>query len=120
MAKMIPNYCWTQSPGEKEIFDILKNSSDTQDWTVLHSLHIARHVSKAKGEADFVILIPKRGILVLEIKSHNQISVKNGSWHLGNSDDKSNSPFVQSETAMFSIRRNLNEKLPFKIGRAHV
>jgi hypothetical protein len=116
MAKMIPNYCVTESPGEEKLFKLLRDDSATRDWTILHSLHIAHHVSKAKGEADFVILIPNMGILVLEVKSHLKVSVKDGVWSLGTGKGPHESPFVQAERAMFSIRKNLIEKLSFARG----
>lgn len=112
MATMIPNYCHAESPGEKELFDLLRECPDTDEWVILHSLHIARHVSKVKGEADFVVLVPSLGILVLEVKSHTRVSVREGSWFLGSDGTPSRSPFVQAESAMFSIRQNLQKVLP--------
>ena len=110
---MIPNYCVTTSPGEKQLFKLLRDDPLAKDWVVLHSLHIANHVSKAKGEADFVLLIPKYGITILEVKSHKTVSVSSGSWYLGSDKTAHESPFVQSERAMFSIRERLHERLSF-------
>ena len=119
MAKMYPNYCVTDSPGERKLFTYLQESPDTDGWVVLHSLHIARHVSKTKGEADFVVLIPRVGIVVVEVKAHQRIKVDHGSWYFGHNKTPSESPFKQGETAMFSIRKHLVElnsifmKIPF-------
>jgi len=113
MARMLPNYCLTESPGEQKLFNLLRDSSETSNWTILHSLHIARHVSKAKGEADFVILIPEMGVMVLEVKSHLKVSVTDGVWNLGSDKAPHESPFVQAERAMFSIRKNLLSKISF-------
>lgn len=113
MARMIPNYCATTSPGEKQLYKLLRDNPLTKDWVVLHSLHIANHVSKAKGEADFVLLIPNYGIAVLEIKSHKTVAVTAGSWYLGNDKTAHESPFVQSDRAMFSIRERLHKRLSF-------
>lgn len=113
MARMIPNYCVTTSPGEKHLYKLLRDNPLTKDWVVLHSLHIANHVSKAKGEADFVLLIPEHGIATLEVKSHRTVRVTSGSWFLGSDKTAHESPFVQSERAMFSIRERLQKKLSF-------
>jgi DNA polymerase III delta prime subunit len=113
MARMIPNYCSTTSPGEKQLYKLLRDDPLTKDWVVLHSLHIANHVSKAKGEADFVLLIPRCGIAIVEVKSHKTVSVSSGSWFLGAEKTAHESPFVQSERAMFSIRERLHQKLSF-------
>ena len=116
MAKMIPNYCVTESPGEEKLFRLLRDDDLTKDWTILHSLHIAHHVSKSKGEADFVVLIPNLGVVILEVKSHLRILVQDGVWILGSEKGPHESPFVQAERAMFSIRKNLIDKLSFVRG----
>lgn len=112
MAKMYPNYCITESPGERKLFNFLRESSRSQNWIVLHSLHIARHISKTKGEADFVVLIPAMGIVVIEVKSHQEIKVRQGSWFFGRENTPHESPFKQGETAMYSIRKHLVDQNP--------
>lgn len=107
MAKMYPNYCITESPGERKLFTYLRESPITVNWLVFHSLHIARHISKTKGEADFLVLIPSVGIVVIEVKSHQEIRVKQGSWYFGRENVPHESPFKQGETAMYSIRNHL-------------
>lgn len=112
MARMYPNYCITESPGERKLFNFLRESSRSQNWIVLHSLHIARHISKTKGEADFVVLIPAIGIVVIEVKSHQEIKVRQGSWFFGRENSPHESPFKQGETAMYSIRKYLVDQNP--------
>ena len=112
MAKMYPNYCIAESPGERKLFTYLNESSKTEGWVVLHSLHIARHISKTKGEADFVVLIPNVGLVVIEVKAHQEIKVKKGSWYFGRDNSPHESPFKQGETAMYSIRKHLVELNP--------
>ena len=72
MTKMIPARC-PQGPGkkaERKIFTALKNDPNTEGWTVLHSMELAsRGVGKPYGEIDFVIIIPKEGIVCLEVKT---------------------------------------------------
>ena len=59
MAKMIPPYCDDAAPGsEKDLFRHLKEDPDTTEWTVLHSLGLARRRSGPYGEIDFVAIIP--------------------------------------------------------------
>ncbi len=60
----------TPSPGEREIFRRLQaaDPAKTSGWIVMHSLDMARHVRLVRSEADFVFLIPKLGVLVLEVK----------------------------------------------------
>jgi hypothetical protein len=110
---MIPDYCKSESPGEETLFNLLKADPLTNDWVIFHSLHIARHVTKPKGEADFLILIPEVGFIVLEVKSHSHIDRVDGTWYFGKAKKIKESPFVQAETAMFSLRDQLNSAFPW-------
>lgn len=58
----------TTSGGEKEVFRRLRDDPGTEGWIVLHSLSIAEHVERVSGEIDFVVIIPRKGVLCLEIK----------------------------------------------------
>lgn len=113
MGRMIPDYCKSESPGEETLFNLLKADPLTKDWVIFHSLHIARHVSKPKGEADFLILIPDTGFILLEVKSHTHIDRVDGTWYFGKAKKIKESPFVQAETAMFSIKDQLNKAFPW-------
>ena len=67
MATIIPRLIPSDAPnGEKDIFHKLKTSTQIEDWIVLHGLDIASHITQIEGEADFVIIVPNHGILVLE------------------------------------------------------
>ena len=81
MAKLIPNVLKdsVQSRGEVKIFNYFKNENElTKDWIILHSLDIAQHRKKKRGEADFIVLIPNKGIICAEVKAHSHISRING------------------------------------------
>ncbi|OAV52986.1 nuclease-related domain-containing DEAD/DEAH box helicase [Enteractinococcus helveticum] len=109
---MIPAYCPTDAPpGERAVYDALLKSSSTSDWIVLHSLGIANHVRQVQGEADFVVIIPARGILVIEVKSHLTLDRQNdGMWRLGNDRPTTRGPFQQASEAMHSLRNYLVKK----------
>lgn len=53
---------------EKRIFDAFAGAANADDWIVLHSLEIRRHAAQFQGEADFIVLVPGRGIVVIEAK----------------------------------------------------
>ena len=66
MARMIPAYCAESAPpGEKAVFAALRDAAGTEHWTVLHSLAIAKHERQVEGEADFVVVAPNAGLLVV-------------------------------------------------------
>jgi hypothetical protein len=105
MTRMLPSFAATDAPpGEHELFEALRDSPGTDDWVAFHSLNIAKHTSQVEGEADFVVLIPDHGVLVIEVKSHERVEANgDGLWKFGNHDWTSRSPFDQASGAMHSI-----------------
>lgn len=103
---MMPAYCPDSAPpGEKSLFETLAAAPGSNSWVVLHSLGISDHVRQVEGEADFVVIIPKRGVLVIEVKSHRSIDrLPDGRWKLGNDAPTARGPFQQASEAMYSIR----------------
>jgi hypothetical protein len=118
-ARMIPTVCAADAPpGERDVFARFASEADCRGWTVLHSLDIARHSKQVSGEADFVVVVPQRGIVVLEIKSHNFVKYDERGWWLGNSvEPESRGPFKQASQAMHSIRCYLHERMPDLVQR---
>ncbi|NNH75579.1 ATP-binding domain-containing protein [Nocardia uniformis] len=106
---MIPPYCPEDAPpGEVALFHALGSSTETNGWIVLHSLAIASHVRQVEGEADFVVIAPRWGVLVIEVKSHSKVErFSDGTWKLGSQPRTSRSPFRQANEAMYSIRNYL-------------
>lgn len=116
MAVMIPSiiYKGCASPGEQEIFRRLKNDPGTAGWTVLHSLDIANHLKQVSGEVDFVVLIPGKGVLFLEVKACSSLDrTEQGLWYYGkNSKPDSRGPFKQASSAMHSLRKQILDVNP--------
>lgn len=109
---MFPSFCPMDAPaGEFEIFKMLAEDVGAFRWIVIHSLDIADHVRAAQGEADFVVLIPNEGVLVLEIKSHKRIKLDDRGWWLGNKTEPDRrGPFRQASEALHSIRDYLEAR----------
>ncbi len=114
MARMIPSFLPKdlRSPAEPIVFEALRDDPATLDWTVLHSVDIARHVSRPFGEADFVVLVPGWGLVVVEVKGVRSIArAPDGGWLLGSKQAPDPvGPFRQARDAMFSIRDELAAK----------
>jgi len=103
---MMPAYCPASAPpGERDLYAALAASADAEGWIVLHSLGIAEHVRQVEGEADFTVIVPGAGILVIEVKSHRSVQrTPDGLWHLGSQPPTARSPFQQAQEAMHSLR----------------
>lgn len=106
MAKMVPSVLYDNvvSPGEIELFRRLDTEPGTSGWVVFHSLNIARHTSQVQGEADFVIVIPDKGVLVVEVKAVQRVRYENGTWFLGQALPTHKGPFKQADDNMRSLK----------------
>ncbi len=71
--------------GEREVYAALQQLPD--DWTVLHNCwHIDKVQTDTNGEhyvnfeADFVVLVPLKGIVVIEVKNWSSAWIEQGVW----------------------------------------
>lgn len=115
MARMIPSSFdpGAVSDGEGAVFSLLENDPITADWTVLHSLDIADHISQVSGEIDFVVIIPRKGVLFLEIKADRSVKRgEDGLWYLGRKKPEKRGPFKQSADGMHSVREYVFKEAP--------
>jgi DNA polymerase III delta prime subunit len=118
VARMIPpqvaESC--RSPGEREMFHRLRDDPSTQGWLVLHSLDLAHHVRQIAGEIDFVVIIPGKGVLCLEVKACSEVHRVDGLWYYGPISPASTTdprgPFRQVAEAMHSIRDRVSRRAP--------
>jgi hypothetical protein len=121
MATIIPNYCDTDSDGERLVFNTLRDSPrDTLNWTVIHSQNIKSNLGQPLfandvnlREIDFIILIPNRGILLLEVKG-GAIVVENGELYSKDRNQKLHSidPVSQLKKSRHALMDYLDEQLP--------
>lgn len=113
---MIPAEVYENCPsrGERELFLRLRDSPDTRDWIVLHSLDIARHRRQVSGEIDFVCIIPGKGVLCIEVKACRRVARRDGRWFYGAQDTTGDArgPFKQASEAMHSLRTRILARRP--------
>lgn len=115
MARMIPPvvHPGCGSPGEIDVFERLRDDPATGAWTILHSLDLANHRRQVQGEADFVVVIPHKGVLCLEIKGCRSLHRADGLWYYGtNPKPDAFGPFKQASDSMYSIRERLLQRKP--------
>lgn len=115
MSTMYPSFLpsGVKSPGEIEIYERLKSDPDTNDWIVLHSLDVADHRSKISGEVDFVVIIPEKGVLCVEVKATGSIRREHGTWYYGRDPEgDARGPFKQVSETMHSLRSKISKVAP--------
>ncbi|QCR18290.1 nuclease-related domain-containing DEAD/DEAH box helicase [Agrococcus sp. SGAir0287] len=111
MTTLIPSTIADDAPpGERSLFDRLQTAPGTEGWVAFHGLPIVHHARQIEGEADFVVLVPGEGVLVIEVKSHQSVEVdERREWILGGKRQQS-SPIRQAHDNMRSIESWLRRK----------
>ncbi|MBW9093329.1 NERD domain-containing protein [Microbacterium jejuense] len=108
---MIPAYPREgANASERKVFTALEGIQGRDDWVAIHSLGIGRHASAFQGEADFIVLAPGLGILVIEVKSPAFVEYKGGDWYLDRVPSPRKDPLKQLDGARRSIRHHLRER----------
>jgi hypothetical protein len=123
MARFYPNTQSASVPeSERRVFEGLKRLSD--DWIVVHGLRFiapARgKVPPHNGEADFVLVHPRQGLIVLEAKG-GSYEVDHGTWYTYPGGDRTpmeRSPFAQATQNRYDLADHIYDKtgirgLPF-------
>ena len=112
MARMIPRWIHDDAPAsERRVFEKLERDPAAGNWTVLHSLGLARRRTGPYGEIDFVVIIPGEGIFCLEVKGGG-VSCKEGVWRTENRHGavtQIKSPFMQARDNMFALRDSIRK-----------
>ena len=115
MARMIPPVIGAHviSDGERQIFEAFKTDAGAADWVVLHSLDVAKHQVQVSGEIDFVVIVPRLGVVCVEVKASRFLEIREGRWRYSQTgawDERG--PFKQASVAMHSLRNQLVEAEP--------
>lgn len=111
MARMIPNIVsrddYNGSIGEMKVYEALKSLPD--EYTIFHSVHWHKRNTKGRiewGEADFTLFHPKRGLLVIEVKSGG-IKHNDTGWiqihSLTGEEFRMKDPMTQAERSKFTF-----------------
>lgn len=122
MAQMYPKTFPSDNPssGEKKVFEFFKDKAPA-DWYVLHSFRLPKHRNVVFGEADFIVIAPKYGIFILEVKSGG-VGFDGTDWIFINREGvqsrKQRGPFQQARDAMFELERIIIEKLGTSFNRS--
>ena len=119
--RMVPSFIDIHAPhGEKEVFQLLKTTKDKtfKDCIVFHSLNYPQSIKKNQkksynffGESDFVIFIPNKGLINIEVKGGG-VSRQDGEWYTEDrfGKHKIKDPFKQASKSLFNIGNYLKKK----------
>jgi hypothetical protein len=114
MAICLPPKLPTTAPeSELKVFKKLQLLSN--DWVVLHSVkwQSKRNGRQGDGEADFVLLHPRSGLLILEIKGGG-VFIQGGQWYTIDREGarwEIKDPFVQVVASKHALLSYLRDEL---------
>jgi len=104
VAKIFPENAVANNDPEQRILERLR-AELSDEWTVLHSLRIARHRNNRVGEADFVAFTHDC-FIVIEVKG-GEIEIRRGEWF--QNGDRLDSPLAQAWGNFFSLEAYLKQ-----------
>ncbi len=114
MARMVPKRLVAGAPrSETRCWNELKKLPDT--WTVFSRINYLNTEGEKRrdGEADFILLNPKVGLLFIEVKG-SEFDKRDDGWFFKteNGWEKRPDPFEQVRSASHSITKFLKNKIP--------
>jgi hypothetical protein len=103
------------SRAERRFFEELVHMRrELPGWVVIHSVRLRLVEGQAQGECDFVIIVPEKGWLSIEVKGGN-VYCEDGQYFseaLNNETHRISNPFTQADNARWALHRYLGEKFP--------
>ena len=114
MARIIPtiDINLIENDAEKEVYESLTYLDN--EYTVFYSFkwsNLNAKYEKRNSEADFLILHPEKGIVVIEVKRGNVYMV-DGDWFYQNGTRMNEDPIEQANISLYNIRNSLRSRLP--------
>lgn len=115
MVVLHPSDASSESYGEQSIIDALSSNPSHPEIHVIHSLKITSSPDRLEGEADFVALIPGKGIVVVEAKAPESGEVKDGRMHLKGVPHPERDPFEQASQVRSEMIAYLDEHAGLRV-----
>lgn len=110
MVRMLPpKHSKLDSAAEERLFEALNSIEGKESWVVIHSQELSKVKNKKQSEVDFIVLVPKKGIVVIECKGATKVTIDGSDWTMEGVPPASRNanPFLQADDAIRSIRDNL-------------
>lgn len=96
---------------EKELYIFLRDLLP-DNWVVRYSFEFTRRTDELiEHEADFVVVIPRCGVLVLEVKASESYGLRNGVWYFDPEcrHVREGNPFSQARATRFELKRKIQD-----------
>lgn len=110
MVQLFPEKIRAGAPtSEKELHAAFKAIAVRDDWVVFSSLKSSSAKGSLRAEVDFMVLIPKKGIVLIEAKGATKVDLDNDEWTMEGVPEgaRNKNPFDQIDGASAGIRTYL-------------
>ncbi len=108
MVQLFPAELRPAAPYSEElVFNALQDVKGKADWLALHSIKLNQVKGKAEAELDFIVFIPKKGIVFVEAKGATSADVNHTEWVLEGVPPgaATKNPFDQIDEGRRSVRK---------------
>lgn len=110
MVTFHPEDAHSEHLSEQSIISALRAVDGHDEIHVLHSVEIHHSKSRLQGEADFLVLIPGKGMIVIEAKAPDGVELKDRRLHLKGVPDESKDAFKQVDDTRQEILSFLGKR----------
>lgn len=115
MARLFPTDPPNNFASERAVRAALSRLDDK--WRIFHSVawQSERYGRQGDGEADFVLLHPRHGMMILEVKGGQRIEVREGRWYSVSHNGETfpiKNPFEQAKDSKYALLKYLEGVAP--------
>ena len=112
MVKMVPpSLGANRNYGERIVFEKLTDDATHLNWIALHSLKQSLTSKQFQAEGDFVVMIPGKGLVIIEVKGATAATLVGETWTFEGVDPKAvhKSPLEQIDITRRNIKRRFRD-----------
>jgi len=111
MVELIPpNRDGAKNRAEELLFRTLSEIKSRPDWIAVHSLKQSKVTKGEQAETDFVVFVPGKGIVMIEVKGATDAVFRDRIWTMEGvpAKAKNKDPFEQIERGRANVRKQIS------------
>jgi hypothetical protein len=111
MVELIPpNRDGAKNRAEELLFRTLSEIKTRPDWIAVHSLKQSKVTKGEQAETDFVVFVPGKGIVMIEVKGATDAVFRDRIWTMEGvpAKAKNKDPFEQIERGRANVRKQIS------------
>ena len=112
MVKMVPpSQGGNTNYGERALFEKLLDDQSHPNWIAIHNLKQSLTSKQFEAEGDFIVLVPGKGLVVIEVKGATGATLEGETWTFEGVAEKAvhKSPLEQINVTRNNIKRRFRD-----------